>query len=295
MADIDNDGNMDLLVGDSYGYITLYLRDDEGNLNSAGHIEVDDEELDVQDRAAPDWVDWDLDGDYDLLIGSSTGAVTLYINEGDQEDADFSLIGNIEADDEEIWLGSETAPAFGDLDGDGLRDLIVGSIFGEVWIYPNIGENDDPQFGAGIQLSDEDGSMYLGNYSRPELMDWDDDGDLDIICGLIEPEIRLFINPGVESVPSNPGQTPNTFSILTNYPEPFNHHTTLLFQNDRDQAVTVDILTVTGGRIRTMDMGRMSVGRHRINLDLLDLACGRYFIQFRTQHHTAIKPVTLVK
>ncbi|MDP8227838.1 MAG: VCBS repeat-containing protein [Candidatus Electryoneaceae bacterium] len=292
---MDNDGDMDLLVGDSDGYITLYIRDDEGNLSSAGHIEADGEEMDMEDRAAPDWVDWDLDGDFDLLIGSSTGAVTLYINEGDEEETDFNLVGNIEADDEEIWLGSETAPAFGDMDGDGVRDLIVGSIFGEMWLYPNIGEDDDPQFGAGIQLSDEDGAMYLVAYSRPELMDWDDDGDLDIVSGLIDSEIRLYINPGVESAPSEQNRSPVTFTILTNYPEPFNHHTTLLFQNDRNQAVTVDILTVAGKRIRTMDRGRMSIGRHRINLDMIDLSCGRYFVQFRTQHHAAIRPVTLVK
>ena len=194
MADIDNDEDIDLLIGDDEGYVKLYIREDNGDLSFAERLQADDEDLDVEDRAMPEWTDWDLDGDYDLLVGSSLGTIELFINTGSAEEYEFTSEGLISAGDEEIWLGSETAPVFGDLDGDGKRDLMIGSIFGELWFAPNIGEDDEPVFGELQQLQDEEGSIRLEYYSRPELMDWNGDGYLDIICGRGDPEVILFLN-----------------------------------------------------------------------------------------------------
>ncbi|MDP8238268.1 MAG: FG-GAP-like repeat-containing protein [Candidatus Hatepunaea meridiana] len=194
MADIDNDDDLDLLVGDDIGNVRLYIRDEDGELSLEGNLQADDDDLNVGERAAPEWIDWDLDGDFDLLVGSADGTIRLYINTGSAEEYEYSDEGAIEADGEEIWLGSETAPAFGDLDGDDKRDLIIGSIYGELWFYPNTGDDDAPEFGEGVQLEEEDDFIILEQYSRPELVDWNDDGNLDIVCGGVNPEVRLFIS-----------------------------------------------------------------------------------------------------
>ncbi len=198
MADIDDDDDLDLLVGDDYGNIKLFLRDGD-ELSFEENLQADGEDLDVIERATPRLVDWDLDDDLDLIVGSSTGLVFLYMNIGNAEEYEFTDGGFICAGETEIWLGSETCPAFGDLDGDGNRDLLVGSVWGELWFYPNTGENDDPTFGEGVQVqeqTEEDTSaVMLGQYTRPVLVDWEGDGDMDILTGLVDPEIRLFIDP----------------------------------------------------------------------------------------------------
>lgn len=295
MADIDNDGDLDLLVGDSNGYITIYIRDDEGALSSSGRVRVDGEILNVHDRAACETVDWDLDGDLDLLVGSMYGTIILIINQGSAEEYDFTASGTIAADGEEIWLGSETAPAFGDLDEDGKRDLIIGSIYGELWFYPNIGEDDDPEFGEGVALQDQDGQISLDNYTRPEFVDWDGDGDLDMVVGMIAPQVNLYINPGVNSVSDHPVAQPDRFAILANYPEPFNHHTTLVFQNQIPQLITLDLTDITGRSLMSYSLGQLSGGEHRLNVDLNGLPDGRYFVKLNSAYGSVARSITLIR
>ena len=247
MADIDDDGDMDLLIGDDEGYVKLYVREDNGELSFAERLQADDEDIDVEDRAMPEWTDWDLDGDYDLIIGSSLGTLELFINTGSAEEYEFTSEGLISAGEEEIWLGSDTAPVFGDLDGDGKRDLVIGSVFGELWFAPNVGEDDEPEFGEMQQLYDEDDSIWLGGYSRPELVDWNGDGYLDILCGKGDPEVILFINSA--------GETPH----ITVDPERLDfgeiyvgirRSLDLTIGNEGNQALTISDISVDGEYFR---------------------------------------------
>ncbi len=295
MADLDDDGDMDLLVGDSDGFITVYIRDENGDLSSSGHLDIDDEELDVGFRASCQTTDWDLDGDLDLLVGSAVGTVTLMTNEGSAEEYDFTNSGTIESDGQEIWLGEETSPYFVDLDGDNIRDLIIGCIWGELWFYPNIGENDAPEFGEGSQIEDADGGIVLEGYTRPEIVDWDGDGDLDIVTGVVNPEVLLFLNPSDQSAPSESDQSPVQFSILSNYPEPFNHHTTILYQNQMPQMISIGLRDVNGRSLKTIELGQVVAGEHRHNLDLSGFPAGRYVVILRNHNKSMIRNVTLIK
>ncbi len=295
MADLDNDGDMDLLVGDSDGFITVYIRDDEGGLSSSGHLAIDDEELDVGFRASVQTTDWDLDGDLDLLVGSAEGTVTLMTNEGSAEEFSFTNSGTIDSDGQEIWLGEETSPYHVDLDGDDVRDLIIGSIWGELDFYRNIGEDDAPEFAEGVQLNDLNGGIFVEGYSRPELVDWDEDGDLDIVVGLIDPEVRLYLNMTIGSVQDEIDQAPLQFSILSNYPEPFNNRTTILFQNRQPQTITIELTDVSGRLLQTVNLGSVVAGEHRHNLDLSPFSGGKYFITLRANDQSITRSLTLIK
>jgi hypothetical protein len=48
------------------------------------------------------------------------------------------------------------APFVGDIDGDGVNDLLVGQ-FGEgiLWIYKNVGSNAHPKLAAGVKFKGE--------------------------------------------------------------------------------------------------------------------------------------------
>lgn len=57
----------------------------------------------------------------------------------------------VEADDKpvDVERSGHAAPFFGDIDGDGLPDLLVGEFHGgRLRVYRNIGTNGKPRFGA---------------------------------------------------------------------------------------------------------------------------------------------------
>jgi len=69
-ADIDDDGDLDLYVGNQYGNISVFTND-EGVFTDAGNLQVDDTDIDVGYWASPVFADIDDDGDLDLFVNES--------------------------------------------------------------------------------------------------------------------------------------------------------------------------------------------------------------------------------
>lgn len=100
VVDWDQDGDPDLVVGDEKGYFNLYLQVREKEralgqekvavLEYAGRLKVKNRDLNVVSYATPDVVDWDEDGDGDIVSGSSTGLIYLILNQGSAEEPEFS-------------------------------------------------------------------------------------------------------------------------------------------------------------------------------------------------------------
>jgi len=134
LADLDGDGDYDLLIGSgagiTYGYInTTSGSDPVWTANSGWDI------ADIGGYVKPAFADLDADGDLDLLLGEFNGVSFGYENSGSSAAPVWSANGAWNTAD----LGSYTAPAFADLDGDADIDLLVGNSSGISYGYENTG------------------------------------------------------------------------------------------------------------------------------------------------------------
>ncbi|NUN09176.1 MAG: VCBS repeat-containing protein [Ignavibacteriaceae bacterium] len=132
LADLNGDGKIDVLVGaETGGNSRFYL-----NMGSNTFTQADSFMTGVTfySNTRPTFADFDNDGDYDLVIGRTSGVLVCYRNTGtttmpvwQREDALFT----------EVKVRQNAAPGFADLDGDGKKDLIVGEYNGNFSYYKN--------------------------------------------------------------------------------------------------------------------------------------------------------------
>ncbi|MCX5944141.1 MAG: FG-GAP-like repeat-containing protein [Cyanobacteria bacterium] len=176
-ADIDADGDQDLLIGNYDG--ETYYFENIGSANSAAFAEATNKfDLpDVGNLAKPTLVDIDSDGDFDLFIGGADGNTYFFSNTGSASSAAFtgSSIGF-----DLPTVGTIAAPAFADIDGDGDLDLFIGNYDGNTFFFENTGSASSASFATAAT------DMVLANtgYSAsPALADIDGDGDLDLFIG----------------------------------------------------------------------------------------------------------------
>ncbi len=81
LADLDGDGDYDLMIGSSAGITNGY--ENTGNTGSpAWTAKATWNTPDTGARSKPAWADLDADGDYDLLVGDSSGITYGYQNVG---------------------------------------------------------------------------------------------------------------------------------------------------------------------------------------------------------------------
>jgi len=135
LADMDGDGDLDLVVASDDG--NLHYFENQGTVNEPEFVLSEGYFNGVSGPAnvSPALADLDQDGDMDLVLGGISGNLDFYENTGTAANPVWTE--NTTLLDGDIAVTQNSTPAFGDLDGDGDRDLTIGSYDGSFSYYEN--------------------------------------------------------------------------------------------------------------------------------------------------------------
>ncbi len=233
VVDWDSDGKKDLLVGTEWNRILFYRNvgtNKERKLDYRGFVKLDGQTLQLPikplERGSTEvfrrdyypvleTVDWDNDGDFDLLAGGYiTGRIFFYKNEGRKEDGTpkLNFDGPLMADGKALNVGHWcAAPCIADFDGDGDLDLMSGNMpmhsqpndRGDrtkdfLQYFENSGSSQEPRLRS--RPFPAEGTFPHTHLATPRAYDWDADGDLDLAVSARE-NIYLCENKGTRTSP----------------------------------------------------------------------------------------------
>jgi len=199
-ADIDGDRDLDFFYGDLFHKGLYFLRNDGAPNNP--QVAITDtlfprvQPIKTFGYNVPRFADIDGDNDQDLFIASlqqNQNNFLLYKNSGTATAPNFQLatpnfLSRLDA-------GSNSAPAFIDIDADGDQDLFIGNLDGQISFYENTGTSTAPAFrGVTDNLPNIQRTQHYS--ATPAFADLDADGDFDLFIGSSFGHLVFYENQG---------------------------------------------------------------------------------------------------
>ena len=204
-GDIDNDGDLDLLVGWGFPLTKGFalLRNVGDKFTPKWDIESWNWEIESETIGRPILYDIDNDGDLDLFQSRHGKWLQYFKNEGTPEVPNW-VLQDSNLIEYEMGLTAVVKVEFADIDGDGDGDIIggtamadFGGIGGRLVMAENIGTPEEAKYDTMKFYTD----IKVGNWSLPSLGDVDADGDLDLLVADARGGYEFYRNQGDASNP----------------------------------------------------------------------------------------------
>jgi len=203
--DIDDDGMLELFLGEKYGKIYYY--ENTGTYDSLAFslVTANYFGIDVGNMAVPRFCDIDGDGDYDLFVANESaggnvdfvGDIDFYENIGTPTEAHFYFITS-----QYLFMdmSSCSCPYPIDFDENEIYDIMVGVNGGNFILLKNRGNFENPSLYFADSTYLDISLSYMPNIT---LGDLDGDDDLDMVAkyGSFTDYAKIFENVGTATEP----------------------------------------------------------------------------------------------
>jgi predicted neuraminidase len=216
-ADFDDDGDLDLICGeflDGFTYFQNIGARAKPKYATGVKLNASDNnplKMHLQ-MITPTAVDWDADGDQDLIVGDEDGRVAFIENVTNARD-ELPRFHQPEYFNQEavtLKFGALATPFAYDWDRDGDEDILCGNTAGNIGIFINLDGNGNQWSAPELLKTDgEDFRIMAGSngsiqgpaeakwgYTTFSIADWDDDGRDDFIVNSIQARLTMLRNTG---------------------------------------------------------------------------------------------------
>ena len=236
-GDLDNDGDIDMILGDSNGKIHYFKNNASVNQNAVFELEnINFFDIDVGQHSAPFLFDMNGDELFDLVIGQLDGSITYFENSGSADNPIFNTFiedfGGISVNNNESLYGFSTPYVF---EEDNEINILIGSESGRIYHFVSVNKNLSLNFEL---VSDDFQSVGKGKNTALLFDDFTNDGKRDMFLGMQSGGLFFFIN---DSINTNTYIYNDKLSIRT-YPNPLSN----ILNIDTDVESLISIYTNTG-------------------------------------------------
>jgi hypothetical protein len=306
-ADLDNDGDLDLILGEDMNSSTNKLRylkntgsssipvftEQTGNDNPFDTITST---LDNLDEFDPVLVDIDNDGDLDLFVSeedrpsiyyfknTGTASVPVFTQQTESDNPFSTLPG-------EIYYRPRLA--FADLDKDGDFDLVVGyeeydsnnySYEWKLGYFKNTGTPNAPAFSWQTGSGNPLGEFTDMSNPAPAFADLDNDGDMDLFTGQEDGTIKYYKNT---SAITGTKSIQDISSSLSVYPNPASDHATLSLKNRQEGNCEITLKNLQGMEINKESISK-SAFEYNYTLNISNLSPGIYVVEVKNESKVGV-------
>lgn len=290
-GDIDDDGDDDMIIGESNGNIHLYTN--SSGIGKTANFALSNpmyQNIDVGQYSTPQLIDVNRDQLLDLLIGERNGNINYYQNTGTTTNAIFTLVSDSFGGVNVCKAGEVSGysvPCLTEIDSVGNYTLLVGTESGYIYQYQNIENNLEGIFSLVDTMYQ---NIWEGARSCIAIADLNNDTTLDLGIGNYRGGVTLYKNlREQDSVP-----IVNDSSLFVSiYPNPAAGKVNIKITGNKNNFKTIQVSFVNA--MGQLVYQNIFTANYLIPIDVSKFSSGVYEVELKSETYKINQKVMIMK